>query len=310
MRFSYRPFADPDDAERVIGLMRRLSRWNENGIGWLHPGDVVWRLYQNLATDPAAEMQIVENASGGMVALVEVSAPDCFYIHMPEDTAEPHAIIAFAEEQARKDLLARAAAKGEAPPDAIETETTSLQPGSAQILRDMGYTRAGDPAYRLNGQALNDDVPAPQLEDGAIIRAVHDTRVDFQKRVDLHRAVWTSSKLDLAGYERLRTKPLYRPDLDLVVETPDGELAAYCIVWWDPVTKTGEFEPVGTAERFRRKGYGKAVLREGLHRLRDLGAEYATVINQMGEQSEPSRWLYAAAGFEPIFTFERWSKRA
>lgn len=310
MNLSYRVFSDPDDAERVITLLRHMVRWNENGIGWLHPGDVVWRLYQNLATDPAEEMRIVENASGEIVALVEVLPPDCFYIHMPESVADPHAVIAFAEEEARKALLATPPAEGEAPPDAIETEFTSLQLRAAGFLRELGYAAAGDAEYRLNWQPLDGDLPAPELPGGAIVRAVHETPSDLQKRVDLHRDVWAPSKFDFAGYERLRTKPLYRPDLDLVVETAHGELAAYCIVWWDPVTKSGEFEPVGTAERFRGKGYGKAVVREGLRRLRDLGAEYATVINQMANEREPSRRLYASVGFEPIFTFERVRKPA
>lgn len=309
MSLSYRPFVDPDDAERVIALMRRMSMWNEDGIGWLQPGDVVWRLYQNLANDSGKLMRIVENASGEIIALVEIFPPDDVCIHMPAGVGDLSEVVTFVEDRATNELRAVPSSEGDGPPVVIEFEATSLQPGAAELLRNLGYAPAGDPAYRLNGQPLHGEVPAPQLRDGAVVRAVHDTPADIQKRVDLHRDVWAPSKFDVQGYHRLRAKPLYRPDLDLVVETPDGDLAAYCIVWWDPVTKTGEFEPVGTAERFRRRGFGKAVLIEGLRRLHELGAEYATVINSMQREYEPSRWLYASAGFETVLTFDRYSKR-
>lgn len=308
MSLSYRAFVDPDDAEPVIALVRRMTQWNEDGLGWLHSGDVTWRLYQNLANVPGNEMRIVEDDSGEVVALVELFPPGGVGVHMPAGAGDMAEVISLVADRAREDLRSIAEGEGKDLPKAFEIEVTSVQPGAMAILRDLGFARAGDPDFRLNWQPLNGEVPAPVLQDGAIVRAVHDTPEDLQKRVDLHREVWAPSKFDLAGYQRLRAKPHYRADLDLVVETADGELAAYCIVWWDPVTKTGEFEPVGTADRFRRKGYGKAVLYEGMRRLRELGADDVVVINSMQGTYEPSRWLYGSAGFRTAFTFERFSK--
>jgi GNAT superfamily N-acetyltransferase len=227
---------------------------------------------------------------------------------MPHDAADLREVMRFAAERVEKELRALSLDAGEEAPKALETEVFSTQPDAANILLDLGFTPVGDANYRLNGQPLDGEVPEPLLRNGAIVRNVRDDIADLQARVDLHRDVWNPSKFDLAGYQRLRTKPLYRPDLDLVVETADGELAAYCIVWWDPVTKMGEFEPVGTAERFRGQGFAKAVLHEGLRRLRDLGATYATVINSMEEKYAPSRALYPSAGFTPVATFERYTK--
>ena len=48
------------------------------------------------------------------------------------------------------------------------------------------------------------------------------------------------------SYTRLTTLPHYRFEDDLVVEAPDGSLAAFAMAWWDPAAKVGEFEPVGT----------------------------------------------------------------
>jgi mycothiol synthase len=308
MTLQWRAFTEPDDAGVLTDLMSRMTPWNEEGVGWLHPGDVTWRLYKNLAATPGEEMRIISDASGAAVALVEVPEPGLFYVHMPHGYGDLAEVMRFAAGQAEAELRSLPLEEGKDAPKEIETEVLTTQPNAATVLRDLGFTPAGDPAFRLNGQPLVGDIPAPVLKNGAIVRHVRDDIADLRARVDLHRDVWNPSKFDLAGYHRLRTKPPYRADLDLVVETADGELAAYCIVWWDPVTKTGEFEPVGTAERFRGQGYAKAVLHEGLRRLRELGATYATVINTMEETYAPSRALYPSAGFEPVAMFERYAR--
>jgi ribosomal protein S18 acetylase RimI-like enzyme len=94
----------------------------------------------------------------------------------------------------------------------------------------------------------------------------------------------------------LRTKPGYTPELDLVAVSPEGTFASYCICWLDPVSKIGEFEPVGTRTVFRGKGLGKAVMLEGLRRLKASGMETAIVYSAGGNQA--SRKLYESVGFE------------
>jgi ribosomal protein S18 acetylase RimI-like enzyme len=306
MSLKWQTFVDPEDTTVLIDIVRRMDPWNEGGVGWLHPGDVVWRLYQNLETTPEDEYRIVTDARGEAVALVEMLVPDAFYIHMADGAGDLEDVIRFASERAMEELRSRLVGEGKERPERFETEVLSTQLRAAGILCEMGFGPAGEPKYRLNGITLGDDLPFPRLRSGATVRSVRDDPTDLQARVDLHRGVWAPSKFTLAGYQRLRTKPLYRPDLDLVVETADGELAAYCIVWWDPVTRIGEFEPVGTAERFRGQGYAKAILHEGMRRLREFGATHATVLNAMGERWAPSRALYPSAGFTPIATFERY----
>ena len=48
------------------------------------------------------------------------------------------------------------------------------------------------------------------------------------------------------GYEGVRRTTAYREDLHVLVETPDGTMAASTIMWLDEANKTAEFEPVGT----------------------------------------------------------------
>jgi GNAT superfamily N-acetyltransferase len=105
-------------------------------------------------------------------------------------------------------------------------------------------------------------------------------------------------------YHNVQRAPLYRRDLDLVAVAPDGELASFCTVWFDDVNRTGVFEPVGTAPAHQRRGLGKAVMCEGLRRLKCLGATLATV----GSYSPEAGALYAAAGFTEYELLERWIK--
>lgn len=72
--------------------------------------------------------------------------------------------------------------------------------------------------------------------------------------------------------ERLRQTSLYRPDLDLVITDSSGCAVSYGLFWYDPETRIGLVEPMGTSEQHGRKGLARHVLTEGLNRLSDNGA--------------------------------------
>jgi GNAT superfamily N-acetyltransferase len=105
-------------------------------------------------------------------------------------------------------------------------------------------------------------------------------------------------------YRNVQRAPLYRRDLDLVAVAADGELAAFCTVWFDDVTRTAAFEPVGTHPAHQRKGLGRAIMTEGLRRAARLGATLATV----GSYSTAASALYAAVGFTEYDLCEPWVK--
>ena len=50
--------------------------------------------------------------------------------------------------------------------------------------------------------------------------------------------------------------PRYALERDLVVEAPDGSLAAFVMAWWSPDAGVGEFEPVGTTPTTSGAGWG------------------------------------------------------
>jgi len=95
--------------------------------------------------------------------------------------------------------------------------------------------------------------------------------------------------------ERLRTCPLYDPELDLAVEAPDGQVAGYSLFWFDPKTRYGLVEPVRVEEAFQRRGFAQAMLTEGLDRLVRKGAQAIKI----GYETDAAGALYRGLGFQP-----------
>jgi GNAT superfamily N-acetyltransferase len=99
--------------------------------------------------------------------------------------------------------------------------------------------------------------------------------------------------------ERLRECSLYRPDLDLAVYAPNGDVASYALFWSDPITRVGLVEPMRTEERYQGRGIARHLLTAGLERLASRGCSVLKVTYIEG--NEPARRLYLGAGFRPDF---------
>jgi len=95
---------------------------------------------------------------------------------------------------------------------------------------------------------------------------------------------------------------LYRLDLDIIAVAEDGELAAFCTVWFDDVTRTAVFEPVDTHPNHQKRGLGKAVMTEGLRRAQRLGATLASV----SSYGKAAYALYESMGFTDFDLFKEW----
>jgi GNAT superfamily N-acetyltransferase len=97
--------------------------------------------------------------------------------------------------------------------------------------------------------------------------------------------------------ERLLQTSLYRLDLDLFVETSDGEPAAYGMFWWHPATGVGLVEPMRTMDEYQRLGLGRHILTTGLDRLAALGASRLKI--GYDDDNPASKHLYLSVGFRP-----------
>ena len=154
-------------------------------------------------------------------------------------------------------------------------------------------------------QTLVTPPPPPILPDGYGVRALAGPE-EVPARVEVHRAAFAPSHMTVERYGRAMGQPHYAIDRDVVVEAPDGSFAAFAIVWYDPIGRVGEFEPVGTHPDHRRRGLALAVLRHGLALLREAGALDAIVFSE--SDNDASQALYAAAGFGALAVHRRWAR--
>ena len=139
------------------------------------------------------------------------------------------------------------------------------------------------------------EVADPVLPEGFGFVTARD--VSVAEAVLAHRAAWPRSRVTDAALTRVQSTWPYRADLHLLVRAPDGALVASTIIWLDEVTRTAEFEPVGTHQDFRRRGLGTALLLEGMRRAKAAGAT-RVMVACLGAPVHPSaRALYHGVGF-------------
>lgn len=292
--FTSRPY-QPADLEALCAFLARCHQLSAAPDAFIHPGDLVWRTLQHAHYRPEQEVRIWE-MGGETAGFVLQKRLGFDFAAAPWLAREPRrelmaAMLAHVERQARESGL-----EGN-----LVTSVSKSDPESTLVLQAAGYARNNDDMYSLE-RSLSEEIPAPALAQGFVVR--HPEPHELQARVDIHREVWHPSRVTLESHLNIRSAPIYRPDLDLVAVTPDGQFASYCIVWYDPINRVGEFEPVGTRKAWERRGLGKAVLLEGFRRLQKLGAKKAVVYCY-----EDNLAFYQSAGFEEFNQWLGWGKK-
>lgn len=169
-----------------------------------------------------------------------------------------------------------------------------------QLLEQHGFTP--DNWGNLHMQRpLTTSIPDPHLPPGFTIRPLAGES-EVEAYVTLHRAAFESTSMTVDWRHRTLQAPEYIPDIDLVVQAPDGRLAAFCICWLHPHLHTseghkeGQVEPMGVHPDFQRLGLGQAILLENLRRMQARGAETSHV--ESYTFSEPAQQLYQSVGFQ------------
>jgi len=127
---------------------------------------------------------------------------------------------------------------------------------------------------------------------GFTLRPLDGVR-EVEAYVALHRAVFESESMTPEWRARTLMQPDYAPDLDLVFVAPDGGLGGFCVCWLDGAH--GQVEPMGIRADLRGRGLGKALLTEGLRRLRAHGAE--RIFIETDNYRNAAFALYESVGF-------------
>ncbi len=129
---------------------------------------------------------------------------------------------------------------------------------------------------------------------------------DVVRRTAVQCAAFQSEFMTEAKTRALQTLPTYRPELDLVIVTPDGEYAAFAQIWLDEVNGVGVFEPLGVSAAHQRLGLGRALMDEGARRLARMGARTAVV--QTGFDNDRAQMTYEKAGFTELDRCYVWTR--
>ena len=182
-----------------------------------------------------------------------------------------------------------------------------------EMLIQRGFHKVESPESQevQHRRLLDEPLPEPPIIPDYIIRSQGDG-LELLERCyasglgfhddDIHVA--RENRDHPNWYHHIQSAPLYRRDLDMVAVASDGSIASFCTIWFDDVTRTAYIEPVATVPAHQRHGLGKAVILEGLHRLKRMGCKVAFV----GGYSQAANALYFSVMGSDHDISEPWEK--
>jgi GNAT superfamily N-acetyltransferase len=301
-----RMYQDEEDYWRIRQFLREVSLLNDrHDYSWplLRWDYWVWHVNMNIYHFKLEESVHLWEVDGQIVAMANPdSTGEVFFQVHPGYRSEEllcgmldaaEARLPNQKEDGRQELIAWV------------NESDALQ---KEMLSRRGYTRSKYKAEHMRWRDLTQPVLDSVPPGGYTVRALGDES-------ELPARSWLSWKgfhpdepddkyQGWEWYKNVQRVPLYRRDLDIVAVASDGDLAAFCTVWFDDVTRTAVFEPVATHPDHLKRGLGKAVMSEGLRRAQRLGANLATV----SSYSDGAHALYASMGFTEFDLLEPWIK--
>jgi len=169
------------------------------------------------------------------------------------------------------------------------------------FLEQHGFQRGGEFSEVNMLRSLDEPIPESTLPTGCQVRAIATDADEISKRAAAQREVWhpwTVGNVSDDDYARFMRLPGYHRDLDVVAVTPEGVIAAYVNGWIDPVNRIGDFGPVGALPAYRRLGFTRAVLLEGLRRMQARGMDRVCI--STGVSNTPAMRLYESIGFKIV----------
>jgi ribosomal protein S18 acetylase RimI-like enzyme len=116
----------------------------------------------------------------------------------------------------------------------------------------------------------------PKLPQGYALASASEY-LHMESRLDYIAKAFGSGGLPQACYDSLRSAPLYRPDLDISVISPERKHVSGCYGCLDVRNGIGVIESVGTHPDCQRRGFAKAACMECMQRMRALGIRRATI---------------------------------
>ena len=310
MKSTMRPYRSENDYWRIRAFLRRVMQLN--GVrerSWHVARLDYWRWHGILNQgDGRLETDVfLWETEGGEIAAV-LNREEAGNAHLQ---VHPHLRTPELEEEMIGVAEERLAVQREGQ-RVLAVWSDALDPVRLEILKRCGYAR-GRWTENQWRRDLAAPIPEAPIPPGYTVRALGDVG-------ELPARSWASwrgfhpdepdeSYQGWEWYLNLQRCPLYRRDLDIVAVAPaataGGEIASFCTVWYDDVTRSAYVEPVATVPEHQRLGLARAVISEGLRRVRRLGATRAFV---GGYEAVPNA-LYASALSPEHDRSQQWIKK-
>ncbi|HLV97277.1 MAG TPA: GNAT family N-acetyltransferase [Ktedonobacterales bacterium] len=301
MDISMRPLAGPRDLQRIYDFTQAFA------ADAFHMVDLPYRLCTPSAQEPE-NARLWEDEQGHLrgFAIVQLPWLTVDYVIHPAARAAglEETMLAWMLERWPQVMAEHKLSYS------LFLEVREDQTARLALLERLGFVR--DDWHTLHmSQPLHGPLPAAQPLEGFTIRplAGEDEVAGY---VALHRAAFGSNNMTVDWRARTLEAPQYIPSLDLVAAAADGSLAALCVGWLSQRShdenggNTGQVEPIGVRPDLQQRGLGRAMLLEGLRRLRAHGATTA-LIDSDGE-NDPAHSLYTSVGFRVANTVRKYRK--
>ncbi len=162
------------------------------------------------------------------------------------------------------------------------------------LLHQRGYIRS-EAHENTRRRPMTLPIPDAAVPEGYTVRAMRRHPDDWQHQADLLNAAFGRTFHNAEEYRNFQTSPEYRLDLDLVVEAPDGTLAANAAFTAYARESFAILEPVCTHPAHQGRGLAKAAILEGLRGIKALGIQVAYV--GAWYSNAVSNHTYEALGF-------------
>ena len=267
MAITQRPFSTEQDKYLMSALACQFAENN------LHVIDLTYRL-SSWAFDNPENISLWFDESQQLVAWAALQTPfwTIDYVCHPEQESHLHQeILSWADQRAQATHNT---------PYARPAWFVMVFSGQNNRIRDLenaGFkcqSDVGDDSWSKILMRRSSQTPVKIYEprSGFKVRPLAGEK-EVQNYVELHQSVFESKNMTVGWRTRTLQHPDYRPDLDIVVESPDGRLVAFCICWFNKNSLDGHVEPLGSHKDFRQYGLGRVALSEGLRRLQSLGAQ-------------------------------------
>ena len=283
MNLAMRPYQGEDDYWRIRAFLRQVMLLN--GVSersWQVARLDYWRWHVALN---CLEREVIDD----VVFLWETPEGEIAAVLNPEGDGEAHLQVhpGLRTPALEDEMLAVAEEHLPVERDGQRVLTAWTDDGDEArlaLLERRGYS-PGEWVEHQWRRDLDAPIPEAPISPGYIVRALGDAG-------ELPARSWASWRgfhpvepdEDYQGWDwylSIQSCSLYRRYLYIVAVAPaataGGEIASFCTIWYDDVTRSAYVEPVATVPEHQRLGLARAVITEGLRRVRRLGATRAFV---------------------------------